>query len=63
MNTGNVKKMLLLAALAMLGGCATQGGRDDASMISAADFSDMINVEVVELVPLDAEKAVAANKN
>ena len=62
MNTGKVNIILIVTAFLALGGCATgpKSYTDDAPILSAADASAMINVEVRELEPLPVESAVAS---
>lgn len=63
MNTGKVNIIFAVAALMVLGGCATGTSGYDAGkpILSAADASSMISVEVRELEELPVENAVASN--
>jgi len=63
MNIGIVKMALALAALLTLVGCAPtaveeQSRAPSTSMISAAEFAEMINIEVKVLEPTPAEEAM-----
>ena len=63
MNKDIVKLSVLLIAAAFAGGCATNGAataEPHKTMISAAEFESMINIEVRELEPLPVDEAVAA---
>ena len=57
MNNGIVRKIIVLAALTVLSGCATY---DSKPILSAADAQAAIQVEVRVLEPLPVDDAVAA---
>ena len=53
--------VMLAGIVIMTSGCATQAVHTE-SMISAADFEEMIRVEVREIEPMPIEDVVAARK-
>lgn len=57
MNKGTIKAMLLLAALAMAGGCAGNASAPTSAILSATDADRMISVTVT---PASTDTLVAA---
>ena len=57
MNKGMIKATLLIAALAMAGGCASNASAPTGAILSAADADGMIRVTVT---PASADTLVAA---
>ena len=64
MNTGIARKIIALAAMLAVTGCATTGNdlvahNDYKPILSAEQVQSMIRVEVRELEPLPVEDAIA----
>ncbi len=57
MNKGTIKATLLLTALAMAGGCASNTGAPGNAILSAADADRMVRVTVT---PASTDTLVAA---